>query len=73
MTKECVFKVEVEGMLWKVIKYPKTNCYGAHLYKIEHCRRVYSKWYQTCAQRPIEECLRFAFGCNVNVNWGIVL
>ena len=73
MTKECVFRVEVEGMLWRVVKYPKTNCYGAHLYKIEHKRRVYSKQYRMCAQLVIEDCLMFAFGCKVNIAWGIAL
>ena len=73
MKKECVFKVEVEGYLWKVVKYPKRNSCGAHLYKIEHNRRVYFKDYRMCAQLLIEECLRYAFGCDVNVRWGIVL
>lgn len=72
MRKECVFKVVVEGRVWKVIKYPKTNCIGAHLYKIEHNRRVFSKAYRLCAQLLIVECLRAAFGCDVHVRWGIV-
>lgn len=73
MKKECVFKVEVEGFLWKVVKYPITNRYGAHLYRIEHNRRVISRGYHMCAQLKIEECLKYAFGCDVNVRWGIVL
>lgn len=73
MKKKCVFKVEVEGMLWRVVKYPKRNQYGAHLYKIEHNRRVYAKEYRMCAQQIIEECLSLAFGCVVNVKWGIAL
>lgn len=73
MKKECIFKVEVEGMLWKVIKYPEIDRDGAHLYKIEHNRRVYHKAYRMCAQLMVEECLVFAFGCDVDVKWGIVL
>lgn len=73
MTKECVFRVEVEGMLWRVVKYPKTNCYGAHLYKIEQNRRVYSKQYRMCANLVIEECLMVALRCSVKVAWRIAL
>ena len=73
MKKECVFRVEVEGSLWRVVKYPKKTLDGAHLYKIEHNRRVYDTCYRMTAQKPIEACLRFAFGCGVDVRWGMVL
>lgn len=73
MERECVFRVEVEGRIFRVVKYPKKNRYGAHLFKIEHNRRVISKEYRMCELLMIEECLRYAFRCDVNIRWGIML
>lgn len=73
MKKRCVFRIEVEGCLWRVIECPITPNGSKFEYRIMHKRRVLFKCRGIDARFAIESVCRFAFGCDVDINWGKVL
>lgn len=73
MKKRCVFRIEVEGCLWRVIECPITPNGSKLEYRIMHKRRVLFKCRGIDARYAIETACRFALGCGVDINWGIVL
>lgn len=73
MNRRCVFRIEVEGSLWRVIECPITPNGSKFEYRIMHKRRLLFKYKGVNARLAIEQCLLFAFGCDVDINWGGVL
>lgn len=73
MKRECVFRIEVEGHLWRVEAEPFIMGHEPRTYRIMHRRRCYAKIYSFNAQLAIEQCMAFAFGCGVDIHWGRVL
>ena len=73
MKRECVFKIEVEGYLWRVVADPFVMGHEPRTYRIMHRRRCYAKFTCYNAQLAIEQCLMYALGCSVDIHWGKVL
>lgn len=73
MKRRCVFRIEFEGCLWRVVEHPITTDGRKYEYRIMHDRRLLFKCRGIDARYAIETAMRFAFGCDVDVNWGIVL
>lgn len=70
MKRECVFRIEVEGSLWKVVAEPFIMGHEPRTYRIMHKRRCYAKMEGTNAQLAIELCMVLALGCGVDIHWG---
>lgn len=73
MKFRCIFRVEVEGYLWRVIESCEPDSDGMRVYKVLHLRRVYARYRRANGQIPIEECLQVALGCGVSIGWRNVL
>ena len=73
MKRRCVFRIEVEGDLFRVIECPITPNGRKFEYRIMHKRRVLFKCKGIDAQFAIEQCMVFALGCGVDIHWGKVL
>lgn len=73
MKRECVFRIEVEGYLWRVVADPFIMGVQPRTYRIMHRRRCYAKLTGFDAQLAIEQCMVFALGCGVDIHWGKVL
>lgn len=73
MKKECVFRIEVEGYLWRVVADPFVMSDKPRTYRIMHRRKCYAKLKGFNAQLAIEQCMVFALGCSVDIHWGVVL
>lgn len=69
MTRECVFRIEVEGDLWRVVR-PDTATIGEPCcYRIMHARKVYARVMGTDAGEAIRLACTAALGCNVSIAW----
>ena len=73
MKKECVFRIEVEGWLWRVEVDPFICSDAPRVYRIMHRRRCYARFTDINAQDAIKLCMQFAFGCRVEIKWGTQL
>lgn len=69
MKSECVFRIEVEGWLWRVVADPFVMCKKPRTYRIMHRRRCYAKVIGFDARLAIEQCIVFALGCGVDIHW----
>lgn len=70
MKRECVFRIEVEGWLWRVEASPFIMTGEPRTYRIMHRRRCYGKLTGYDAQKAIVQCIESALGCRVDVKWG---
>lgn len=73
MTRECIFKVEYKGRLWRVIACPINPDGTMFDYRIESNRRLMSKIRGSKADRVIQRTCALAFNCDVDIWWGNVL
>lgn len=71
MENYCVFRIEVEGFLWRVVRPSKSTLGVPCCYRVMHRRKVYARVKGTNAREAIELACRFALGCGVNIAWGI--
>ena len=70
MKSECVFRIEVEGWLWRVEREGSLLAKGPCVYRVTHRRRVYARVTSDNARAAIELACRFALGCSVSIKWG---
>lgn len=73
MNEVCIFRVQFVGDMWRVMESVKPDEAGRYLYRIMHKRHVYEKFSRTNGQRAIEQCMRYALGCGIDIEWGNVL
>lgn len=70
MARECIFKVEYKGRLWRVIACPINPDSTMFDFRIESNRRLVSKIRGGKADRVIQRTLALAFCCDVDIWWG---
>ena len=70
MKRECVFRIEVEGELWRVEASPIIMSNEQRVYRIMHRRKRYASFPDDNAQDAIKMCMQFALGCRVSIEWG---
>ena len=70
MKNQCVFRIEVEGYLWRVEREGSMMGHGPAVYRVTHRRRVYARVTSDNARAAIELACRFALGCSVSIKWG---
>ena len=68
MTKDCVFKVEYKGELYRVVKHPYDNKGVMFVFRVEHKRRVLGKFKSTSDKGAIEFALKCAFGVGLCID-----
>lgn len=73
MKRECVFKIEVEGWLWRVEREGLLMSDEPSTYWVMHRRRVYAKVKGVDARAAIETACRSALGCPVSISWGVAV
>ena len=69
MERRCVFRIEVEGSLFRVIECPITPNESKYEYRIMHMRRVLFKCRGVDARYAIESACRIALGCDISIDW----
>lgn len=70
MKNDCVFRIEVEGYLWRVEREGSERVDGPKVYRVTHRRKVYARMTSNDARAAIEMACRFALGCSVSIKWG---
>ena len=70
MKNQCVFRIEVEGYLWRVEREGSMMGHGPAVYRVTHRRKVHARIIGNDARAAIEMACRFALGCGVSINWG---
>lgn len=73
MKKECVFRIEYKGDLYRVVKHPYDYYGKVFVFKVMHQRRVLGKFKSASDMGAIEFAMRCAFGVGVTIESGIVL
>ena len=73
MTKDCVFKVEYNGELYRVIKHPYDYEGKWFVFRVEHKRRLLGKFKSTSDKGAIEFALKCAFGEGSWIEGGLML
>lgn len=73
MSKDCVFKVEYKGELYRVVKHPYDNKGMMFMFRVEHKRRVLGKFKSTSERGAIEFALKCAFGDSLWIEGGMML
>lgn len=61
------------GDLFRVVECPDTTSGCKFEYRVMHKRRVLFKCRSEDARFAIEQCMMFAFGCDVEIPWGVIL
>lgn len=69
MYKRCVFRIEVEGSLWRVTEEQHPHVSTMFLYRVMHKRRCYCRVEDWDARQAIVRAMELACGCGVKVNW----
>ena len=73
MKKRCVFRIEVEGSMWRVTEERHHHVSSMYVYRIMHKRRCLMRIPDWNAQEAIQTTCRLAFGVNVNIDWRNIL
>lgn len=73
MKRRCIFRVQFEGSMWRVLESLEKDEAGRYEYRIMHNRRVLERFRQFTGCRAIEQCVRYALGVGVEIYWGEVL
>jgi hypothetical protein len=73
MKETCIFRVQYFGEMWRVLRGMDEDEAGRHQYRIMHNRRVHEKFRRTNGKRAIEQCMRYALGCGIDIEWGNIL
>lgn len=73
MSKDCVFKVEYKGELYRVVKHHYDNKGRMFVFRVEHKRRVLGKFKSISDQGAIEFALKCAFGDGSWIEGGLML
>ena len=73
MKEKCIFRVQFAGDMWRVLESVKKDEDGRCDYRIMHDRRVYERFSRTNGRGAIEQCMRYALGCGIEIFWGAVL
>lgn len=73
MKRRCIFRVQFEGSMWRVLESLEKDEAGRYEYRIMHNRRVLERFSQFTGCRAIEQCLRYALGVGAEIYWGEVL
>ena len=73
MEKNCVFKIEYHGDLYRVVKHPYNYDGTVFVFRVEHKRRVLGKFKSTSDKDAIEFAMRCAFGVFVTIESSLVL
>ena len=61
------------GDMWRVLESSDQDNAGRYEYRIIHNRRVFERFRQINGRRAIEQCMRYALGCGIDISWGEVL
>lgn len=69
MKEFCIFRVQNVRDMWRVMESSVADEAGRFTYRIIHYRRVVERFKSTNGQRAIEQCMRYAMGCSVNIYW----
>ena len=69
MKDYCVFKVECEGRLWRVVRPCDAKIGELCCYRIMHRRKVYARVKGMDAREAVEMACKFALGCNISIAW----
>ena len=67
MTKECVFKIEYKGRLYRVVKHPYDYHGDVFKFVVEYKRRVLGKIISTSERSAIEFAMWCAFGVDIDL------
>lgn len=73
MKKECVFRAEFEGSLWRVERDALATLGERRIYRIVKNQKCYVRFADTDARNAIRICLQFALGHEVIINWSRIL
>ena len=73
MTNYCVFRIEVEGYLWRVVRPFNAPIGEPCCYRVMHKRRIYARVKGMDAREAIELACKFALGCQVDIKWGTMV
>lgn len=73
MEKDCVFKIEYHGDLYRVVKHPYNYDGTVFMFRVEHKRRVLGKFKSTSDKDAIKFAMRCAFGVGVTIESSVVL
>ena len=73
MKETCIFRVQFAGDMWRVMESNKIDPAGRYEYRIMNKRRVFERFRRANSCRAIELCMRYAMGCDVEMNWGTCL
>ena len=69
MKKRCVFRIEIEGSLWRVTEEKHPHVSGMYVYRIMHMRRCVGRVEDWNARQTIIRAMELALRCNVNIHW----
>lgn len=70
MKEFCIFRVQFAGDMWRVMESSVEDENGRYNYRILHKRKVIEKFKRSNGKRAIEQCMRYAMGCGVDIYWG---
>lgn len=69
MTRKCVFRIEIEGSLWRVTEENHPHVTDMYVYRIMHQRRCYGRVEDWNARPAIIRAMELAFRCHVAIHW----
>lgn len=73
MKETCIFRVQFAGDMWRVLESVEPEEGGRYQYRIMHNRCVYERFSWRNGRRAIEQCMRYAIGCGIDIYWEEVL
>lgn len=73
MKRKCILRVQFVGDMWRVLESLESDKSEMYEYRIMHNRRVFEKFKSPNGRRAIEQCLRYALGCGIDICWREVL
>lgn len=65
----CIFRVQLGGDMWRVMESKVADEAGRYEYRIMHKRRVVERFKRSNARRAIEQCMKYAMGCGIDIWW----
>ena len=73
MKEKCIFRVQTFGRMWRVMESVEQDENGRYKYRIMNKRRVCEKFSRANGRTAIEQCMRYALGCSIEIGWGEIL